>query len=391
MATLAFDVTQKERGRIFENYKILCEQLNSQGHTCKEFDEPLANITDFSEIEVLILACPDNSKFFDAEIKSILNFVENGGGLLILSHAGGDKGLRTNLRQLTGRFDFYFNNDEVFDFSSNLGYQSYVIIKNLQNHSITEKVPDFCYRIGCSLTVKNNATILAYSSDSASPEKTPILTSTEYKKGRIVGLGSYEIFRDEINGGINYENNLKLALNIFNWLVKNKKNENIVKINDFSLPNLQKNQTSTAPENLKQPNQNQLLNKMIITINNKFNEMSEIQTRIEKELKKINERINLLEEKITIKINNTTVPTELNDENNQKFETEFVKASDLLQNNSKNTEKSEILSKIDICRRLLSYLDNQLELKSITNEEYLENKQKIILKIQDFENRLLKK
>lgn len=237
MKSLVFDVTQKERGRILENYTILRKNLENQGYICEENYEPLVKITEKAKHDLLIFACPDNSKLTDKEIESILNFIKEGKGLLILNHAGGDKGLRTNLGELTSKFGFYFNNDEIFDYNNNLDYPSYVLINNIEQHEITKNITNFCYRIGCSLILERNIPIIAHTDTKATPPNAPIFVLRQYGKGRVAALGSYELFRDEINGGISYEYNLKLAINLFNWLLNapNKLNNNEKKNNSITL------------------------------------------------------------------------------------------------------------------------------------------------------------
>lgn len=46
---------------------------------------------------------------------------EDGGGLLLLSHAGGDRGRRTNMGELASQFAMLFENDQVLDEFHNFG------------------------------------------------------------------------------------------------------------------------------------------------------------------------------------------------------------------------------------------------------------------------------
>ncbi|MHA1377226.1 MAG: hypothetical protein ACTSRG_02480 [Candidatus Helarchaeota archaeon] len=397
MAKIAFDITQKERGRIFENYNILRKNLSNLGHICQAFDEPLVKITSFAKYDLLVLACPDNSKLTEDEINSILNYVKHGGGLLLLSHAGGDKGLRTNLRELTGKFGFYFNNDQVFDYEKNLGYQSYALIEKLEPHEITNEIKNFCYRIGCSLTVKNNIKILANSRDSSIPQNAPLIASTEYGKGRIIGIGSYELFRDDVKGGIEYKNNLNLAINLFLWLSKKQKqieNQNIGA--NSHIKTLYTEIPDKKDSKIIQPDLQFPLKEFLTNITKKFDEITSNQLKIQTELKKFNNKISLIEKKIENINLDVKKPLDVKNpppikiqEKKQDDKIDFIKASDLIsQKPTDKPKKSEIISKIEICKRLLHYLNQELESNSISEETFNENKRKIVLKIEDLKNKM---
>lgn len=455
MKSLVFDVTQKERGRILENYTILRKNLENQGYICEENYEPLVKITEKAKHDLLIFACPDNSKLTDKEIESILNFIKEGKGLLILNHAGGDKGLRTNLGELTSKFGFYFNNDEIFDYNNNLDYPSYVLINNIEQHEITKNITNFCYRIGCSLILERNIPIIAHTDTKATPPNAPIFVLRQYGKGRVAALGSYELFRDEINGGISYEYNLKLAINLFNWLLNapNKLNNNEKKNNSITLdvnvgarekPKLiLKQENITYPKiqsiinsqnlnsqheilkniykkvetlevkfnefekgnnnnvlkinNLHQisDNNNQIptdfsMNELITNINMKIDDLTIRQSNFEKKLNQLAEKFNLIEKELD-QLKDLNKATEDNSpvEKNSETEPEFIKASELiLLNSKKDSKKLELQSKIDLCNRLLNYLDQKFESKSIAKEEYEDNQNKIKFKIKQLETQL---
>lgn len=225
---IAFDEAHKERGNLSTNFKTLSNQLNENGFTCYPYAEfPIAK-NNLAPFDILVLACPDNAKFSKQEIETIVNWVkEEGGGLLMLSHAGGDKGRRTNLSELAEQFGIIFENDQVLDKVNNMGVENLPLITNFGfPHPITEDVSSICYRAGCSLTISNMSVTPAVSSSAdAVPIESPLILSTEMGEGRIVAIGSYELFRDNIGGGINEEPHSKLSLNIFNWLKTSKREQ----------------------------------------------------------------------------------------------------------------------------------------------------------------------
>ena len=45
----------------------------------------------------------------------------------------------------------------------------------------------------------------------------PLLVATDIEEGRVVGCGSYEMFRDKVTGGITFGDNEKLLLIL--WII----------------------------------------------------------------------------------------------------------------------------------------------------------------------------
>jgi hypothetical protein len=168
----------------------------------------------------LVFACPDFSKIAPQEINEIENWVrEDGGGLLLLSHAGGDKGRQTNLTSLAERFGIVYENDQVLS-PQNYGMENLPKVSTFSPpHPITEGVTEICYRAGCSLTSFGGPVPIALSDEDAEPFSVPLIIVSEADNGMVCAIGSYEIFRDEIGCGIEHEQHKKLASNIFNWLI----------------------------------------------------------------------------------------------------------------------------------------------------------------------------
>ncbi|MHA1845090.1 MAG: hypothetical protein ACTSWE_12600 [Promethearchaeota archaeon] len=217
---VAFDATHKNRAKINDNYSHLRDFLNENRFVCYNFSEPLM-YDNLQPFDILVLACPDFSKLSRQEISYIERWIlEDGGGLLLLSHAGGDKGRNSNLSELSERFGIAFENDQVLDETSNLGFDNLPIIHDFRPpHPITEGITSFCYRAGCSLTIIGNAFSIAYSNETSEPFSSPLICVSEPENGKVCAIGSYEMFRNEIGGGFNHKQHSTLALNIFKWLL----------------------------------------------------------------------------------------------------------------------------------------------------------------------------
>lgn len=217
---IGFDQAHKERGKISNSLSKLAELLDTNGYKCENYAEFPITTENLSSYDIVVFACPDNSRLSRQEIESIKKWVKKGGSLLLLSHAGGDKGRRSNLSELAEQFGMIFENNQVLDKSSNMGVENLPTIKDFGfPHPITEGITDICFRAGCSLTISSATVTPVFSSGpSAEPFESPLMLACELGDGRVVSIGSYEMFRDKIMGGIKYGSHSQLALNVFSWL-----------------------------------------------------------------------------------------------------------------------------------------------------------------------------
>jgi hypothetical protein len=224
---IAFDIAHNPRGRIKQNYTALRKSLNSNHFVCEDLFEPLITQASLEPYDILVFVCPDFSEISLQERMEIKTWIsEEGGGLLMISHAGGDKGRKSNLSELSEQFGVLFENNQVLDQKHNIGWENLPIITTLsQEHPILEGIDEICYRAGCSLTTTENKDAIILSNETSEPPNTPLLTASQLDKGRIVCIGSYEMFRDNTKGGFQYSSHSKLCQNIFKWLLSQYRKE----------------------------------------------------------------------------------------------------------------------------------------------------------------------
>lgn len=225
---IAFDVAHKPRGRIDDNLTELRDQLNSNDFICYNFLEVPITEESLIPFDILAFVCPDFSRITANEITQIVKWVKNsGGGLLLLSHAGGDRGRGSNLSEISEQFGIIFENDQVLDERVNLGMENIPLISTFNiPHPITSKIDTLCYRSGCSLSiVGSGAFSIADSNETSEPFSCPLVCVSEIGNGRACCIGSYEIFRDKIGGGFQCYDHPSLSLNIFKWLVSDYRME----------------------------------------------------------------------------------------------------------------------------------------------------------------------
>ncbi len=224
---IAFDVAHKPRGKLDENLTELRDFLNANDYICYNFLE--APITRYSLklFDILVFVCPDFAKISSMEITEINSWVrEDGGGLLMLSHAGGDRGRNSNLSELSQTFGITFENDQVLDNTYNLGLENMPIVTAfIPPHPITNSISSLCFRSGCSLSLLGNSFSIVSSNETSDPFSTPLICVAEPDKGRVCAIGSYELFRDRVGGGFGNDEHPNLAFNIFSWLISDYRME----------------------------------------------------------------------------------------------------------------------------------------------------------------------
>jgi uncharacterized membrane protein len=172
-----FDETQKERGKINTNYSILRDSLRSDGFEVEVYNDfPISEKS--LKCDVFVFACPDGSKLAVNEIEAITNFVEKGGGLLVIGNAGGDRGLRTNMNEVLNKFSIEMLSDQVKDESNNeFNMPTHPVINDVKDHPVGNGVAEIVVVAGCSVRGSTNMKGIAYTSPAAEPPNAPVVVA----------------------------------------------------------------------------------------------------------------------------------------------------------------------------------------------------------------------
>ena len=213
---ILFDQTQNERGRLESTYSDLGQLLRDNDFDVEAYTEFMILAKNIKAADVMVFGCPNSSKIRPAEIDVLQKYVKNGGGLMLLSLSGGDRGLMNNMSKISSDFGITFENTAVKDERSNAGLPTMPIISDIVAHSATEDVSDLLVPSACSLKVTGKAIALAVTSETADPVKVAVVAIAEVGKGRVMCVGSYEVFRR--GGGLKHKGNANFALNAFKWL-----------------------------------------------------------------------------------------------------------------------------------------------------------------------------
>ncbi|MGY5870672.1 MAG: hypothetical protein RTV72_00355 [Candidatus Thorarchaeota archaeon] len=214
--TIYFDQTQNERGRLDSTYSELGKLLRDNDFDVEPYTEFMILAKNLKDVDVLVFGCPNSSKLRPPEIEVLKKYVKKGGSLLLLSLSGGDRGLMNNMSQVSEEYGITFDNTAVKDDRSNAGLPTMPIITEIVAHPSTEDVDDILLPSGCSLRIEGKAVALALTSEMAEPTRAPVIAIAEAGKGRVMCIGSYEVFRR--GGGLKHKGNKTFAVNAFNWL-----------------------------------------------------------------------------------------------------------------------------------------------------------------------------
>jgi len=200
------------------------------------------SVDKLKKYNMCVIGGPRESIFQPNEIEVIVNYVKNGGSLLIINDEGGDYGTNTNLNDLTRNFGFEFNSDIMFDSMNFISQQNRVVINEIEPHLITRNIDSIVQSSACSIKlldyIEADENINAYpicrtSLNSfhtiwngekwAEEEDAPrsiMSLSLDYYKGRVISLTTVSMFSSLSSSyGFFALNNQDLIANIFMWLL----------------------------------------------------------------------------------------------------------------------------------------------------------------------------
>ena len=199
-----------------------------------------------NKYDIFIIGVPHlGPNLDDDEIRDLVNYVKEGGSLLIVNDDGGDYKNKNNLSKLTKNFGIVFNPDQLFDNKHFFQDNSNPVIKNFESHFITREISEIIHSNGCTLTIdksieddNNDVQAIAFSSkksswhrifdgDSLIDESKPnlaIIGTAHCGLGKVVAIGNLSIFSSlNESYGIRAAKNFNLIVNIISWLL-NKAN-----------------------------------------------------------------------------------------------------------------------------------------------------------------------
>lgn len=221
--------------------------LFTSGYKIGKIESGFNSLNELKKYNTIILSTPKNTNLKQTEINNLEKYIKGGGSLLIVSSTGGDFANDTNLNELTRKFGFEFELDEIYDSVNYVNLQKRPIITLFKPHVLTEQIKKIVFSSSCSTKIlefledEKNIKIEwvlqsglncwrkrydgEYWIEEDSP-KIPLMVVVEYYKGKVVGFGNFSIFSSLAReyGFSAFDNDILIA-NILSFLIGSRDSE----------------------------------------------------------------------------------------------------------------------------------------------------------------------
>ncbi|MHA1638035.1 MAG: hypothetical protein ACTSUB_08475, partial [Candidatus Thorarchaeota archaeon] len=357
-----FDQTQNERGRLDSTYSELGDLLKDNDYDVEPYTEFMVLPKKIEIAQVIVFGCPNSSKLRQAEIDTLKKFVKSGGSLLLLSLSGGDRGLMNNMSKLGELFGITFENTALKDDRNNAGLPTMPIVNDLMDHPITTGIKDILVPSGCTLQVASKAKVIAKTSDMADPALKPVIAVSEFGKGRVMCVSSYEVFRR--GGGFRHPGNKTLAINSFAWLSKKSQGvtEEVTESKKEKVTAKQKKVEAVAAKELE--NTLRRLTNAVFDLQKDIRKVDEKVSSVESNIESLRDQFQDFAEK-TQKQLGVMIPT-------KQFKTDDENTAATVENEIKSLE-----SELKSVEQLQDHIEQRHSSGAITKEVYTEQSTKL--------------
>ncbi len=178
--------------------------------------------------DVLVIAHPSDPQWeatvgtgsprlSDGEIAALAEWVEAGGGLIVLGETEQAK-YGNNLNELLARFGIEIENATVQDYEHHHEVPSWVFADLVDaEHAGADpltRVREVCFYRAGTLALADGARAIARTSAAAAPPRAPLAAIAEHGAGRVVVLADSDLFGDDCIGDLDHE---ALWVNLAYW------------------------------------------------------------------------------------------------------------------------------------------------------------------------------
>ncbi len=211
---VVIDITKGQQTLILREFKDLQSRIISSDMVLSSLlDEPLS-FRKIEHFDVLIIISPFQ-KYKPHEIRAMLQFVDAGGGILVLSKAGGDKLTGTNLSSLLKHFKLKLGESKVLDLNpSSIDPNS---INGITIPTIPGLIEHDLLIYNCVSIIADISQVLITSSSVNGEKEYHLAAWGEKGLGRLIVFGSTSVF-DDSEIGLKNSENLKILIRIIRWL-----------------------------------------------------------------------------------------------------------------------------------------------------------------------------
>ena len=241
------------------SYSDFTEYLFGSSFALGKIQAGFTSVDKLKKYKCLVIGGPRETIFQPNEIEVIVEYIKNGGNLLVINDEGGDYGANTNLNDLTRNFGFEFNSDIMFDSMNFISsQQNRVVINEIEPHIITRNIDSIVQSSACSIkllkyieadenikavpickTSLNSFHTIWNGEEWAEEQDAPrsiMALALNYYKGKVIALTTISMFSSLSSSyGFFALNNQDLIANIFMWLLDTSSNNKGTKLINISL------------------------------------------------------------------------------------------------------------------------------------------------------------
>ncbi|WXG42690.1 MAG: S8 family serine peptidase [Promethearchaeati archaeon SRVP18_Atabeyarchaeia-1] len=196
----------------------LATTLRSRGYSTYENNEPI-DYSKISQYDVLVLTDP-KIMFGSEETNAIQRFVDNNGSLLVLGTDYPDMATE-KVNEITAKYGVEFAQNLVSKYTDLVFAKvitSNIVITDLSSHPVTSGLTSYLYGYGSTLSISSPAIPIAFTPAEYGTLAT-LAACDVPEGGRVVASGGIWFATDDYLTSAAYPGNLKLAENIFDWLL----------------------------------------------------------------------------------------------------------------------------------------------------------------------------
>ena len=242
--TVCFDYSHNNTLTIESpSYADFTQYLFGSSFRLGKIQAGITSIDKLAKYRMLVIGGPRQNYFELEEIQTIVEFVKNGGNLLIIHDEGGDYEAETNLNELTEHFGFTYNADILSDSMNFLNIESRILVKDLEPHPTTRDVDILVQSGACSIDINklieadDNVHIHPLAQTSLNTyrnrfngeewieyedcPRSNVSVAVNYYSGRVVALSTVSMFSSLSSSyGFFAQRNQNFIVNIFSWLLE---------------------------------------------------------------------------------------------------------------------------------------------------------------------------
>lgn len=215
---ILFDNTHSCRPGVTNDWTDYEKALVNAGYSVAHHTAPSVTLAALRKHDVFVIVIARQS-YTEAEKKAISDFVNQGGGLLIVQDFG-NAPWSVPTREVLNYFGANDDNNFMHDPTNNVGGQTDDVVfdyqRNFLGHPITNGWKSFHVDAAASLSGGQGWQTIVETDDDADPARRPAVITRTYGEGRIVAFGDSNTWANHLLGNLE---NKRFGIRVAEWLL----------------------------------------------------------------------------------------------------------------------------------------------------------------------------